>query len=309
MRINVSRLPYLLQIARSGGVLAAAEAMNLTPSAVSQQLASLEREIGVPLVERSPRGIVPNSAGRELIELAETIEREVNEAALRVGSVSAMLSGRIRLGGFQSFISNILAPLMPAWRAELAGVQLDIVEADPRELMRGLRSADFDIIAIERDESVDAPPLAPGTQEVALLDDPWTLVVPAGTQASMGVIELDNLRLPWLEVDGAAGALQAIKRVRGSITGSSTASHRYATHQTALSLVAAGEGVTMLPQLALRDYALTGIETHDLPGLGVRHITLRFRAGRQADPAVMAAVDLLRTHVHGPGFANPETPW
>src|SRR5690606_34780667 len=98
MRINVARLQYFLQISRSGGVLAAADVLGLTPSAVSQQLARLEAEVGVPLVERSPRGIVPTAAGRELIELAENVEREVNEAALRVGAVSDLPSGRVRFG-------------------------------------------------------------------------------------------------------------------------------------------------------------------------------------------------------------------
>lgn len=297
MRINVSRLQYLLQISRSGGVLAAADAMNLTPSAVSQQLARLEAEVGVPVVERTPRGIVPTAAGRELIELAETVEREVNEAALRVGAASTLPSGRVRFGAFQSFISGILSPALPRWRQELAGVQLSIIEGNPKELLRALRAAELDMIVIELDESVAAPPLGPGVKEVVLLDDPWILVTPAGTQAAMGFVELANLHLPWLEAEPQAGAHEAIKRAREGLKGSTTAAHRYSTNEAALSLIAAGEGVTLLPQIALRELALEGVEAHELPGLGSRRISLRYRPGRTAGSAVNAAVGFLRAFV------------
>ncbi|WP_053387496.1 LysR family transcriptional regulator [Leucobacter japonicus] len=294
MRIAVSRLPFLLQIARSGGVLAAAEALTLTPSAVSQQLARLEAEVGVPLVVRSPRGITLTAAGRELVELAENVEREVNEAALRVGAASELPSGTVRFGAFQSFMSGVLAPALPRWRTELAGVHLEAVEADLPVMLRGLRAASYDIIAIERDESVPPPPLGPGVREVTLLDDPWVLVAPAGTQAAMGVVELDRLRLPWLQIDPGSGVYHASQRVRARIENAAIAPHQYASHQSALALISAGEGVALLPQLALREFSLSGVETHELPGLGVRHIALRYRVGRKPDPAVTAAVEFLR---------------
>lgn len=300
MRINVSRLQYLLQIARSGGVLAAAEALQLTPSAVSQQLARLESEVGVALVERTPRGIVPTAAGRELIELAETVEREVNEAALRVGAASEMPSGQVRFGAFQSFIAGVIAPTLPKWRAALAGVDLVLLEADQPTLLRQLRSADLDIIVTEYDESMDAPPLGAGVREVVLLDDPWMLVAPAGTQAAMGAVDLTQLRHPWLEVAPNAGAFNAVKRVRRDLPGSTTSRHQYTSHQTALALIAAGEGVTLMPQLAVREMEGFDVESYDLPGLGKRRLSARYRLGRPESPAVGAAVDFLQLMLASP---------
>lgn len=131
-------------------------------------------------------------------------------------------------------------------------------------------------------------------REVPLLDDPWVLVAPAGTQAAMGVIELDQLRLPWLEVDRSSGVHQAAARVRDRLSSSTTSPHRYASHQSALALIAAGEGVALLPQLALQEFSLTGVETHELPGLGSRRISVRYRVGRRPDPAVAAAVEFLQ---------------
>lgn len=299
MKINVARLQYLLQISRSGGVLAAAEAMSLTPSAVSQQLSRLEAEVGVPIVDRSPRGITPTAAGRELIELAENVEREVNEAALRVGAASELPSGLVRVGGFQSVVSGVIAPALPRSRSELPGVHLQVVEDEQDELLRGLRAAEYDIIAVERDESVEPVRLSPGVREIPLLDDSWVLVVPAGTQAAMGTIELEHLRLPWLEVDPSSGALDAVKRVRRRLPGSTTSPQRYANHQTAIALVAAGEGVTLLPQLALAEHPLGGVEVHELPGLGVRRISLRYRAGKKPNAAVNATLEFIRTAATG----------
>lgn len=300
MKINVARLQFLLQISRSGGVLAAADVMRLTPSALSQQLSRLESEVGVPLMERSPRGMVPTAAGRELIELAESIEREVNEAALRVGAVSELPSGLVRFGGFPSFISGLLAPAIPKWRSELAGVQLEITEGDQPELLRGLRTASLDLVVVEFDESVEQPPPAAGVREIPLIDDRWVLAAPAGTQAAMGVVDLNDLRLPWLEVDRGAGALPAVTRVRKTIPSSVTSPHRYASTQAALSLIAAGEGVTLLPQLGLREHHFEGVEVHELPGLGVRHISLRYRQTKKPSPAVEAAVEFFQALVATP---------
>ncbi|MBO1900351.1 LysR family transcriptional regulator [Leucobacter weissii] len=301
MRINVSRLQYLLQISRSGGVLAAADAMKLTASAVSQQLRRLEAEVGVPLMDRRPDGILPTPAGRELIELAENVEREINEAALRVGAVSELPSGLVRFGGFQSFISAVLSPALPLWPSRLAGVRLEIAEVSQPALLRGLRAAEFDIIAIESDESEEATASGPGVQEVALFDDPWVLAAPAGTHAAMGVIDLDELRLPWLDVDAQTGAARAVSRVRKHLPRSATAPHRYTSHESALSLVAAGEGVALLPLLTTRERTLAGVELHELPGLGVRHVSLRYREGRKSNPVIGAVVEFIRTLVASGG--------
>ena len=300
MKINVGRLQYLLQISRNGGVLAAAETMRLTPSALSQQLSRLESEVGVPLMERSPRGMIPTAAGRELIELAESIEREVNEAARRVGAASELPSGLVRFGGFPSFISGLLAPSLPRWRSELAGVHLEIVEGEETDLLRWLRTASLDLIAVEVDESAKAAPPESGVLDVPLIDDRWVLAAPAGTQAAMGVVDLAELRLPWLEVDRGAGALTAVTRVRKTLVESTTSPHRYASTQAALSLIAAGEGVTLLSQLGVRGQSFDGVELHELPGLGVRHISLRYRKARKPSPALGAAIEFLQALVADP---------
>ena len=294
VRINASRLPFFLAIARNGGVLAAADALRITPSAVSQQLSRLEAEVGQALVERTPRGVTLTAAGRELVELAENIEREINEAEQRIASTTQDPTGRVRLGSFQSFISSVLAPSIPRWREELYGVDLEVTEASRGELLRDLRSADLDIIVIEYDSGDHAPPLGPGIREIPLLDDPWKLIAPAGTLAAMEIVELERLRVPWLRVESSAATAQAVRRVRTSL-GQAEAAHTYTDYITALALVAAGEGMTLLPQLALQGTLPEGVEVSDVPGLGSRRLALRHRSGRRAtSQAVTAGIDFLR---------------
>lgn len=294
MRIQPSRLPFFLAIARNGGVLAAADALHVTPSAVSQQLARLESEVGQALVERTPRGVTLTAAGRELVELAENIEREINETELRLAAGGQDPTGVVRLGGFQSFLSSLLAPALPRWREELFGVDIQIHEGTRTELLRALRAADLDIVIVEYDSSEPAPALGPATREIPLLDDPWKLVAPAGALVATELVELERLRTPWLGVEVSAATAEAVRRVRTPL-GQPTAAHTYGEYPTALALVAAGEGVTLLPSLALQGTLPEGVEIADVPGLGARRLALRHRTGRRGpSPAVNAAIDFIR---------------
>ncbi|RLV56296.1 LysR family transcriptional regulator [Aeromicrobium phragmitis] len=294
MRIQPSRLPFFLAIARNGGVLAAADALHVTPSAVSQQLTRLESEVGQPLVERTPRGVTLTPAGRELVELAENVEREINETELRLASAGDDPTGVVRLGGFQTFFSSVLAPALPRWREELYGVELQIHEGQRGELLRALRAADLEIVIVEYDTAETAPALGPAIREIPLLDDPWKLVAPAGTLAATELVELERLRTPWLGVEASAATAHAVRRVRTPL-GQSTSAHTYAEYPTALALVAAGEGMTLLPTLALQGPLPDGVEVADVPGLGARRLALRHRTGRRGpSPAVTAAIDFLR---------------
>ncbi|MBY0689071.1 LysR family transcriptional regulator [Microbacterium marinilacus] len=294
MSLSPSRLPYFLAIARHGGVLAAADALRVSPSAVSQQLSRLEAEVGHALVERTPRGVVLTPAGREIVELAETIEREIDDAEHRIAATAEDAVGIVRLGGFQTFLTAVLAPALPRWRAELPAVSVEITEGTRGTLLRALRSGDLDLVVVEYDAAEAAPALGAGVREIPLLDDPWRLVAPAGSFAAMEHVELERLRVPWLGVEASAATFEAVRRVRAPLAGS-TEAHTYGDLSTALALVAAGEGMTLLPQLALQGALPEGLEVADVPGLGARRLALRHRLGRHGPtPAIQAAIDFLR---------------
>lgn len=294
MQIDPRRLRFLLAVARSGGVLAAADELHMTPSAVSQQITRLEAESGCELLTRTPQGSALTREGRVLAEAARDIERTLLDATTRLDQGDAELRGVVRIGGFQSFLAVKIIPALPEWKRQLPGVRFEIVEGDRDPLLRSLKAGELDAAIIEFDagEPQTAPPR--GATEVPLLDEPWKLVVPAGTLLSE-VMDLGQLNLPWLGVVPGAASAQAVKRLQRLAGTAQSTAHRYYATQTALALVAAGEGMALIPSLALHGMPVHGLDVLDVPGLGARRIVLRsYFRGKQAQGLITAVTALIR---------------
>ena len=294
MILDPRRLRFLLAVARYGGVLAAADELAVTASAVSQQIAKLERETGRVLLQRTPSGSVPTPAGLALAEAAEDIERALAVARLRLAEEAADVIGTARIGGFQSFLATVLAPALRTWRSRYPALRFETVEADALDLLRDLRSGALDAIVVELDEGDSYSPPR-GTTDVPLLDEPWKLVVPAGALLNSDVIDLSRLGMPWLGLDPTAASAQAIRRVRRELGGDESTQHTYLSFQNALALVAAGEGITLVPALALESLPTDGVDLLDIPGLGMRRVVLRhLTRSRTASPTLATASALIR---------------
>lgn len=292
--IDPRRLRFLLAVARYGGVLAAADELAVTASAVSQQIAKLERETGHVLLRRVPSGSVLTPAGLALAEAAEDVERTLAEARSRLAAEASDVSGSVRIGGFQSFLATVLVPMLPVWRDRNPGLRFETVEADEPELLRALRSGSIDAVAVELDAGESyAPPR--GTTDVPLLDEPWKLVVPSGALLTTDVIDLGRLGMPWVGLDPTAASAKAMRRVRRELGGEESTQHSFFSYQNALALVAAGEGITLAPALALESLPTEGVEILDVPGLGMRRVVLRhLTRSRAANPTLATAVALIR---------------
>lgn len=292
MEIDPRRLQFLLAVARYGGVLAAADELHVTASAVSQQIARLEREAGQALITRTTTGSVLTPAGLTLAEAAEDVERALAVARARLLQDEAGVTGTVRIGGFQSFLTTVLSPALPAWRERHPGLQIGTVEAEEDELLRGLRAGHLDGIAVELDAGTDTG--APrGTTDVPLLDEPWKLVVPSGALLNTDVVDFGRMALPWLGVDPTAANAKAVGRVQKDLGGETSGAHTFYSFENALALVAAGEGVTLVPALALERLSTAGVDVLDVPGLGMRRIVLRtLRRGRS--PVLDTVVGLIR---------------
>ncbi|MFD1210573.1 LysR family transcriptional regulator [Arthrobacter sp. GCM10027362] len=275
MDIDPRRLRVLLAIARTGGVLAAADELRITPSAVSQQLNKLEDETGHALVVRTPRGSVLTPAGLAIAEAAEEIERALNVARARMEG-GAELAGVVRVGGFTSFLRTVVIPHLPQWRLQYPQLQIRIVEDDLPALMRLLRQRELDAVVVELDSTAaEQRPLPAGVSEEPLLDEPWKLVVPSGALFATENIDLARLPIPWLGVEPTAANASVIGRLRRATGAQVETIHQYQETLTALALVAAGEGVAVIPALALSGVVQDGVDVLDVPGLGTRRIVLR----------------------------------
>jgi len=294
MILDPRRLRFLLAVARYGGVLAAADELGVTSSAVSQQMAKLEQETGRELLRRTASGSVLTPAGLALAEAAEDVERTLAVARSRLEHDDAAVSGTVRIGGFQSFLAIVLAPALPDWRARYPALHFETVEAEEAALTRELRAGGLDAVVVELDAGGSYTPPR-GTTEVPLLDEPWKLVVPSGLLLSSDVVDLSRLGLPWLGLDPAAASASAVRRVRRELGGDESSVHTFFSYQNALALVAAGQGVALIPALALESLSTRGVDALDIPGLGMRRVVLRhLTRSRATSPTLETAVNLVR---------------
>lgn len=294
MDIDPRRLRVLLAVARTGGVLAAADELGITPSAVSQQLNKLEDETGHALVVRTPKGSVLTPAGLAVAEAGEEIERALSVARARIEG-GATVAGVVRVGGFTSFVRTVVIPRLPEWRIRYPQLQIRIVEDDFPALVRLLRQRALDAVVVELDSTAVQHSLSAGMIEEPLLDEPWKLVVPAGALLSTENIDLGHLPLPWIGVESSAANAAVLGRLRQSTGARIETVHQYQETLTALALVAAGEGVAIIPTLALSGVSHDGVDVLDVPGLGTRRIVLRrFDRRRAASMPVDTVARLLR---------------
>ena len=295
MDIDPRRLRVLLAVARTGGVLAAADELGITASAVSQQLSKLEDETGHAMVVRTPKGSVLTPAGLAVAEAGEEIERALSVARARIEG-GARIAGVVRVGGFTSFVRTVVIPRLPEWRSQYPQLQIRIVEDDFPALMRLLRQRQLDAVVVELDSTTaEQRSLSAGMTEEPLLDEPWKLVVPAGALLSTENIDLARLPLPWLGVEPTTANSAVLGRLRQSTGAQMETVHQYQETLTALALVAAGEGVAIAPTLALSGVAHDGVDVLDVPGLGTRRIVLRrFDRRRLPSTPVDTVARLLR---------------
>lgn len=290
MPTDPRRLAVLLAVHRAGGVLAAADVLHVTPSAVSQQITRLEAEEGVAVLDRGPRGATLTTAGRILAEAAERIESELVEARKSLAALGGELAGRVTVAGFQTAIRAVIAPAFASLAEHHPNVELVVEEREPGESMRRLREGDADIVLLERDEDADTH-VPRGQRDVVLLEEPWRLVLPTTVATPTQLSDLTGVT--WLDAERGTAAARAMSRIATAL-GPITTRHVYYDFDVALALVAAGQGIGMLPALALQGELPDGVTVATVPGLGSRRLVARHRATRrEPGPAVVAVIDEL----------------
>lgn len=292
MPADPRRLSFLLAVRRAGGVLAAADLLGVTASAVSQQIARLEAEEGFAVLDRGPRGVRLTPAGRVLAEAAERIEGELVEARQAIAALGGGVAGRVVFGGFQTAIRAIAAPALAPLAERYPAIELVIEEHEPADSIRMLRAGDLDVVILERD-SENKNPAPSGSRDVPLVDEPWRLVVPVGMSAPTSIEDLG--RLTFVASETGTAADRAIQRLSQTLGLRISTRHSTYDFDTTLSLVAAGQGVALLPALALQGQTFGEVlKVVRLPGLGERQLFVRHRATRhEPGPAVSAVVEIM----------------
>ncbi|HEX3446974.1 MAG TPA: LysR family transcriptional regulator [Isosphaeraceae bacterium] len=177
--MEVGRLRALLELARCGTMAAAAEALFLTPSAVSQQIAQLEEEAGVKLTERIGRGVRLTPAGHALVGHAERVMVVLDEARSELAELRREIAGELRVAAFSSIASAVLPDTVKALQHAYPRLEIVLEEFDPIEGLTALRSwrtdialiDDLSVVVGDSQESVGVVPVAEDALYVAVAAD------------------------------------------------------------------------------------------------------------------------------------------
>jgi molybdate transport repressor ModE-like protein len=296
MDLDPRRLAVLAAIARRGTLAGAAAALHVTPSAVSQQLAQLERAVGRPLVDRSGRRAMLTAAGRVLAARAEAIERELAEAERELAAMSGRAAGRVRVAAFPTVIRHLLVPAIDRLAAEHPDVVCSITELEGAPALRELRLGGIDVTITERDAVLGLPSRRQ-VSVVPLCEDPYRVVVPAGWAPVHGYGDLADR--PWVAGPPSSTTGQVLERLGRERGFTPRLVHACVDYPAVFALVAAGHGATIAPDLALRGIDPAQVRITDLAGAGARRLDAHVTAGRAELPAVEALLAALRSAAPG----------
>lgn len=267
--IDTRRLRVFRELARTGSFSAAADALDYTQSAVSKQIATLEREVGALLVQRQVRPLRLTDAGESLLEHASQILSRLEAAREEIEEIVGLRSGRLRLGAVSSAARTFVADAVVRFRGEAPGVELQVREGGPVELCRMVRDADLDLAVVYEYPGFQ-PSLANQFQCTELLHEPDDVLLARGSAlATRERIPIESLR----NEDWLVPAVGADHPARLRVTAACAAAgfeprvvFEMNDCQATQALVAAGMGVALMPRAAIHP-------AH--PAVAIRELTTR----------------------------------
>ena len=248
---DVRRLRVLRAVAEHGSFAAAAAELQYTPSAISQQVAALEREVGAVLVQRGPRGTRLTQAGAVLDRHAAIVLGQLAAARAELDDLARLRGGAVRVAAFESAWTALVPAAVSRYREQFPDVELHLAEEDPVDAVAAVRAGACDVAVVFEPNGVDPAGGLEGLERTAVALDPLWAVLPAGhALASEPVIDLRRLAgEPWVAPTAfCAGVVRGACAAAGFEPDVVFSSADYGAVQ---GFVAAGAGVALVPFLAL----------------------------------------------------------
>jgi DNA-binding transcriptional LysR family regulator len=291
--LNVARLKVLKEVAYRGSLSSAAEALSYTQSAISQQIAALEAETGMALLERHPRGVSLTAAGQTLVGHAEGILARLDTAEAALSAIAGLRGGRLRMASFPTAGSTLMPVAIANFRAAYPDVELTLAEGEPEEIVPRLRAGELDLaLLFEFDEDTQ---LLEGMARSPLLDDPMYLALPRehrlSKKAKLRLAELSGES--WVQTSSSSPCARHVVRSCHAAGFEPSVTFESDDYQTVQGLVAAGVGVALIPELALsvvrEDIAIRALS----PAPPVRQVIAATPEGARLVPAAPAMLTML----------------
>jgi DNA-binding transcriptional LysR family regulator len=296
--LDLNRLRLLHELHARGTIAAVADALHFTPSAISQQLAVLEREAGLPLLERAGRGVRLTDAALVLVRHADELLERAELAQAELAAAAGTVAGRGRIASFQSVALHLAVPAMHALAREAPELRCELVEAEPEQSLPWLALGDVDLVLA--DEWQHQPHARPaGVDREDLRGDPVHLALPEHHPAALRhprAVPLADLAADaWTTGHRRTGWEEITNRTCRELGGfDPDIRHRTNDSVTSLALIAHGQAVALLPDLVRPD-AQPGVAVRAIAE-GSVHRTI-FAATRAVDgkrPSVQALLAAVR---------------
>jgi DNA-binding transcriptional LysR family regulator len=291
--LNVVRLNVLKEVAYRGSFSAAAEALSYTQSAISQQIAALEAEAGMALLERHARGVSLTAAGQTLVGHAEGILARLEAAEASLQAIAGLRGGRLRMASFPTAGATLMPLAIATFRASYPDVELTLSEGEPEEIAPRLRAGELDLALLF--EFAGETPLSQDTARIELLEDPMYLALPREHQlAGRKRLRLEDLKgEAWVQTSRESPCARHVVRSCHAAGFEPHVSFESDDYQTVQGLVAAGVGVALIPELALsvvrEEIAIRALS----PSPPVRQVVAATPASARLVPAAPAMLGVL----------------
>lgn len=286
--LDLHRLRLLRELALRGTVLAVAEALNYAPSTVSAQLARLEKEAGVELLQPSGRGVRLTPAAQVLVAHAEELLNGMERTEAALAASQREVSGTVRLSMFQTAALALLPGTLRRLRTEHPLLRVEMTQREPEAALRQTWAREFDVVVAEQYPGHAAEHF-PDMERTPLALDPLRLAVPPETSGPFASISslADAARVPWvMEPAPAASRHWALQQCR--VTGfEADVRYESADLQAHMQLVESGLAVAILPGI-LGGYRTPRVRWVDLDRGPHREIFIAVRSSSAQHPAAVA---------------------
>ncbi|MCY0925577.1 LysR family transcriptional regulator [Streptomyces sp. H27-H1] len=289
---DIKKLRILRTLAEQGTVTATAEALHMTPSAVSQQLTNLARMLGVPLLEAQGRRVRLTDAAHLVLRHAEAVFAQLERADAELTGYLAGEAGEVRIGAFSTAVPVLVVPAVAALRRSHPAVEVRVRETEAAESYELLSAG---VVDLALSLAAHAPTARdPRFTRRTLLEDPLDVALPPDHPLA-GAEELRLADLsgdPWIY--GGSGPWSEITRNACEAAGFVPEQAHAASGWTAiLAMVEAGMGVALVPRMVSSRASGVSVRvlTHDRP---TRHVIAAVRRGAESAPAVAHVLEAMR---------------
>lgn len=301
--LNPVHLRTLGAVLRTGSFAAAAKQLGYTPSAVSQQIAALERDTRLALFERGARAVRPTPAAQTLVSRAGEALAVLDALEDDVRALAGGRLGRLRLGSFPTASEHLLPGALARLADRLPGVGTVLEEGEPEALLPLVTDRQTDLALVyEYDLAPRAWPR--NLVRTVLLTEDVLLLLPSGHRlARPGTALADLGREVWISTAEGTGGAESLRRACGAAGFVPRIDHRTNDYDVVRRLVAAGLGIALVPALGHEPSpGVTAVLPRD-PAVRRRVIAVHRRVG--ANPAVGEALDACRHAAEAAAAEHP----